>query len=104
MTPTKANKKPSANGAPEAKTSPSGALAAKSNVAAKKEAPAAAPLPKKEAPVVHSANEDGEAKKERAPSAVQTLANELIASNDAQAVLRHAVALEDDREATANQA
>ena len=43
-------------------------------------------------------------KKDRAPSAVQTLALELIASNDGQAVLRHAIALEDDREATANQA
>lgn len=40
----------------------------------------------------------------KAPSAVQALALELIATNDAQAVLRHAIALEDEREATANQA
>jgi hypothetical protein len=40
----------------------------------------------------------------KAPSAVQTLALELIAANDTQAVLRHAIALEDEREATANQA
>jgi hypothetical protein len=40
----------------------------------------------------------------KAPSAIQTLALELIAANDTQAVLRHAIALEDEREATANQA
>lgn len=40
----------------------------------------------------------------KAPSAVQALALELIAANDTQAVLRHAIALEDEREATANQA
>jgi len=43
-------------------------------------------------------------KRDKAPSAMQTLALELSASNDGQAVLRHAIALEDDREATANQA
>jgi hypothetical protein len=43
-------------------------------------------------------------KKDRAPSAAQTLALELANSMDGQAVLRHAIALEDDREATANQA
>ena len=54
-----------------------------------------------------SAADDAEpkdAKKDRAPSAAQALALELSASMDAQAVLRHAIALEDDREATANQA
>jgi hypothetical protein len=45
-----------------------------------------------------------EAKRDKAPSAVQTLASELIANADAQAVLRHAAALEDERENTANQA
>lgn len=45
-----------------------------------------------------------EAKREKAPSAVQALASELIASADAQAVLRHAAALEDERENAANQA
>jgi hypothetical protein len=49
-------------------------------------------------------DEGKEAKRERAPSAVQALAQELVATSDAQAVLRHAVALEDDRETTANQA
>jgi hypothetical protein len=51
---------------------------------------------------------DGElkpdAKRDKAPSAVQALAGELIASADAQAVLRHAAALEDERENAANQA
>ncbi len=99
MTPTKANKKPSAaNGAPERKSSPHGALAAKSAAPASKPAPDKPPEPEA------APTEDLEAKKERAPSAVQALASELIASNDTQAVLRHAVALEDDREATANQA
>ncbi len=45
-----------------------------------------------------------EPKREKAPSAIQTLAQELIAANDAQAVLRHAVALEDERETAANHA
>jgi hypothetical protein len=45
-----------------------------------------------------------DAKRDKAPSAVQTLAGELIASADAQAVLRHAAALEDERENAANQA
>jgi hypothetical protein len=48
--------------------------------------------------------EGKDAKREKAPSAVQTLANELIAAGDPQAVLRHAGALEDERETTANHA
>jgi hypothetical protein len=98
MTPTKANKKPSANGAPERKSSPD-ALVAKGAVPA-----APKPVPPKATPVPAPVIDDSESKKERAPSAVQALANDLIASNDTQAVLRHAVTLEDDREATANQA
>jgi hypothetical protein len=59
-------------------------------------------------PALSSAQDDGsepkEVRKDKAPSAIQTLAQELIATNDGQAVLRHALALEDDREATANHA
>ncbi|HEX5658183.1 MAG TPA: hypothetical protein VFX59_13355, partial [Polyangiales bacterium] len=104
MTPTKANKKPSANAAPDRKSSPGDALVAKgaAPAAAKPVVPAKPTSPEPEPPPPVS--EDLEAKKERAPSAVQALANELIASNDTQAVLRHALSLEDDREATANQA
>jgi hypothetical protein len=43
-------------------------------------------------------------KRDKAPSAIQTLAQELIAANDAQAVQRHALALEDERETAANHA
>jgi hypothetical protein len=45
-----------------------------------------------------------EPKRDKAPSAIQTLAQELITANDSQAVLRHAVALEDERETAANHA
>jgi hypothetical protein len=45
-----------------------------------------------------------ELKRDKAPSAIQTLAQELITANDGQAVLRHAVALEDERETAANHA
>jgi hypothetical protein len=63
------------------------------------------PPPPPSQPPGHIDEGDGSGlKKDRAPSAVQTLALELAASNDGQAVLRHAIALEDDREATANQA
>lgn len=102
MTPTKANKKPSANAAPERKSAP----VAERPLAAREAKPAPTPAtPVPPAAATAPAVEDtGEPKRDRAPSAVQALANELIASNDAQAVLRHAIALEDDREATANQA
>ncbi len=40
----------------------------------------------------------------KAPSPIQSLAMELVASNDAQAVVRHLASLEDEREAPANQA
>jgi hypothetical protein len=63
------------------------------------------PPPPASQPPGHVDEGDGSGlKKDRAPSAVQTLALELAASNDGQAVLRHAIALEDDREATANHA
>ncbi|HEX6240598.1 MAG TPA: hypothetical protein VFZ61_06890 [Polyangiales bacterium] len=64
------------------------------------------PPPAKPSPVHEVAPETGDAKdgkRDKAPSAVQTLAHELIASADAQSVLRHANALEDERETTANQ-
>jgi hypothetical protein len=43
-------------------------------------------------------------KREKAPSAVQALAMELVAAADGAAVLRHATGLEDERETIANQA
>jgi hypothetical protein len=45
-----------------------------------------------------------EAKKDKTPNPVQSLALELIAANDGQSVLRHLASLEDEREAPANQA
>jgi hypothetical protein len=45
-----------------------------------------------------------ELKREKAPSAVQALASELIAANDVSGVQRYAAGLEDERETTANQA
>lgn len=98
MSPTKATKKPTASpsaaGAPERKQLPD-----KSPVSANSPSSSSSML-------VASAPEHElkEPKKDKAPSAVQALAQELIAAGDSQAVLRHAVALEDDREATANQA
>lgn len=100
MSPTKATKKPtaspSAEGATERKqppdkspvntSSPSSSSSSSMLVASGPE------------------NELKEPKKDKGPSAVQALAQELIAASDTQAVLRHAIALEDDREATANQA
>lgn len=98
MSPTKATKKPTA-----------GANGAHGGTSERKSSPPmkANPTP---APVLVTSEVDelskleGNAKRDKAPSAVQALAQELIASSDAQAVLRHAIALEDDRETTANQA
>jgi len=93
MSPTKATKKPTAQpGSTERKGSTLKEAASATS--------AAAVLPRSD----EASDPTKELKKDKAPSAVQTLAQELIASNDGQAVLRHAVALEDDREATANQA
>ena len=95
MSPTKATKKPAATGgSTEPKESPVNDAAASSSAAA---------LVQPQQPAEES-GEPRELKKDKTPSAVQSLALELIASNDGQAVLRHAIALEDDREATANQA
>jgi hypothetical protein len=70
-----------------------------------KSSAAAAPAPKLPAPEpVVEAVDTKELKRDKAPSAVQTLANELIAAGDPQVVLRHAGALEDERETAANQA
>jgi hypothetical protein len=117
MSPTKATKKPtasagaSASGSTERKSpgfkeaANSGASEAArpdSNVPGASSAAAVLPTPPTTPP--DEASDGKDLKKDKAPSAVQTLALELSASNDSQAVLRHAIALEDDREATANQA
>jgi hypothetical protein len=133
MSPTKATKKPSHAGAPpaaekkpmasgKAPAVPTGIKAGGASAAGVKapSAPSSSPAtgskPANKAPtklaeapeplpvpdVVSELKADG--KREKAPSAVQTLANELIASADVQAVLRHAAALEDERENAANQA
>jgi hypothetical protein len=121
MSPTKATKKPSALGPPPArdkKPAASSKPAASGPVSTKAGAVAA----NLKAGIVNttqaSAKPSGklgqtpastpppiaEAKREKAPSAVQALASELIASADTQAVLRHAAALEDERENAANHA
>lgn len=99
MSPTKATKKPTA-----------GANGAPGGTSERKSSPPVKPSPAT-APVLVSSEVDElskldgkDPKRDKAPSAVQALAQELIASSDAQAVLRHAIALEDDRETTANQA
>lgn len=122
MSPTKATKKPTATpgaserGSSERPSERKNAALKDAGVAPGKDSPAvAAPIGASQAATaltpsaaVQPAADDGadgsSVKKDRAPSAVQTLALELAASNDGQAVLRHAIALEDDREAAANQA
>jgi hypothetical protein len=133
MSPTKATKKPAPKkAAPPAKkvsseTSKAPAPAAKkpsadgSKVAASaapvpvaREPQAAAPAEQLEAAVneapaaEHAEGEakhaEGEAKKDKAPSAIERLAQELIVANDAQSVLRHVAALEDEREGPSTQA
>jgi hypothetical protein len=56
------------------------------------------------APAAEAKDKAQDPKRDKVPSAVQTLAQELILANDGQAVLRHAVALEDERETPANHA
>jgi hypothetical protein len=99
MSPTKATKKPT-SGATEA---PGGTSERKSSPPVKA-SPAPAPVLVTSEVDELSKLEGKDAKRDKAPSAVQALAQELIASSDAQAVLRHAITLEDDRETTANQA
>jgi hypothetical protein len=60
------------------------------------------PVPAVPAPTTEAKPQD--LKRDKVPSAIQTLAQELINANDGQAVLRHAVALEDERETAANHA
>jgi hypothetical protein len=123
MSPTKATKKPAPKkAAPPPKkvpveTSKAVAPAAKkpSAEAGKAVAPAA-PVQQavahaevqEEAPVSEApaagAEPAEEARKDKAPSAVERLGQELIAANDPQAVLRHVAALEDDREGPSTQA
>jgi hypothetical protein len=128
MSPNKATKKPAAKKAapppkkasPEANRSPV-AAAKKPSPDGAKVAPsapvtpvlAAAPVPPA-APPAASADETAAAEtldaseplapKDKAPSAIERLASELIAANDSQAVLRHVAALEDDREAPSTMA
>ena len=115
MSPTKATKKPthpgsssSAEKRPEAANAKPGGASAPGN--SKPALPAGRDAGSKPDPVdaedpVASPNEPAtDLKRDKAPSAVQTLASELIANGDAQGVLRHAAALEDERENAANQA
>jgi hypothetical protein len=131
MSPTKATKKPTPAGPPPArdKKLAAGSKAAASGPLSTKAGAASGPVGNKagavaanlKAGTVNSqagAKQSGklapthvpaplpisEPKREKAPSAVQALASELIANADAQAVLRHAAALEDERENAANQA
>lgn len=83
--------------APKAVARPASAQAPKPAV------PEARPTPVPAAPIVAEAK-PVEPKRDKVPSAIQTLAQELITANDGQAVLRHAVALEDERESAANHA
>lgn len=124
MSPTKATKKPTAStgaserGSSERTSERKSSPLKDAGVAPSKDAPAigahngasqvatalAPPAPLPPSPPIADDGIDASVKKDRAPSAVQALALELVASNDGQAVLRHAIALEDDREAAANQA
>jgi hypothetical protein len=125
MSPTKATKKPAA---PVAAKKPAAApgkptppvVAKKPASEAKVAAPApAAPKPVAPAPVPAKVTPpstppsappaaleggDGEPKKEKAPSAIEKLAQELIATGDGPTVLRHLAALEDEREGPSTQA
>ncbi|MDB4987187.1 MAG: proline/alanine-rich repetetive rane anchored protein [Myxococcaceae bacterium] len=98
MSPTKATKKPTASGEDSSAVKSSQVSSNGSSTVMQSSS-----LPPAPASTVDE-GEPKDPKKDRAPSAAQTLALELSASMDGQAVLRHAVALEDDREATANQA
>lgn len=122
MSPTKATKKPTANpgaserGSAERKGTgldagrlDAGRLDAarvKDAGRARDDAPSSSPPapPPSAPPQALDDGDPGALKKDKAPSAVQALALELVSANDGQAVLRHAIALDDDREATANQA
>jgi hypothetical protein len=103
MSPTKATKKPSppaANGA-AAEKKPAAGKRAPGSDGGKSGEHASEPEPHVELETDPKAQET---KKDRPPSPAQSLALELIASNDGQGVQRHVAGLEDEREATANQA
>jgi hypothetical protein len=119
MSPTKATKKPAApvaakKPAPaQAKPAPAKKPPVEARVAAPVAPPKAvapAPAPAAVPPVPPSSppssppEADGEPKKEKAPSAIEKLAQELIAAGDGPSVLRHLAALEDEREAPSTQA
>jgi hypothetical protein len=118
MTPTKATKKPAAPVAakkpaaapgkpapvPAKKPVASDAKVAAPAAPAKAAAPVPAPAPASTPPSAPPPEGDGEPKKEKAPSAIEKLAQELIAAGDTPTVLRHLAALEDEREAPSTQA
>lgn len=123
MTSTKATKKPAAPAPAKAKAAgnkaptaaPKATEISAKGVPAKKAA--APPTTKAPMPVVAEAPSDTESeakkakpdenadkKKDKAPSGVQLLAQELIAQGDTHATLRHLAALEDEREGPSTQA
>lgn len=115
MSPSKATKKPTPPGTSTGTGSGTGSGTRPADKSEKKAAPPKAVAPALTAPAIPVSKPvpdsrppevtDGkEPKRDKAPSAIQTLANELIASADVQGVLRHASALEDERETAANQA
>jgi hypothetical protein len=100
----------SKNGGPAAaKSGSSSGPLAKPAVSAPAAKPALSPPATASAPApadgkVDAREQNQEVKRDRPPSAIQSLASELIAAGDVHAVLRHAAALEDERENAANQA
>ncbi|MET0341811.1 MAG: hypothetical protein ABW252_12475, partial [Polyangiales bacterium] len=105
---TKATKKPTASGGTSERKSAPLKDAVNTSGAAALAAPASDVRSRAEEPRASTTAVDNakDSRREpiKAPTAVQALAQELITANDAQAVLRHALGLEDEREATANQA
>jgi hypothetical protein len=120
MSPTKATKKPAA---PVAAKKPAAAPGKPTPVPAKKPVaseaklaaaaapakapapvPAPAPAPASTPPSAPPPEGDGEPKKEKAPSAIEKLAQELITTGDGPTVLRHLAPLEDEREGPSTQA
>jgi hypothetical protein len=124
MSPTKATKKPATPAAakkPAEKLSTSpvkaSAPAAAHQVAADKKGASASPAGKSvdkapekmpDAPsepgAVTASNGEADAKKDKAPSALEKLAQELILANEVPAVVRHLAALDDEREAPSTHA
>lgn len=122
MSPTKATKKPATptiakkpagqaakGGPPSSEKKVAAPVAAKKDTGDLSKAVAAArtqqAAPAPQQPVALGGPADGaEPKKDKAPSAIEKLARELVDANDTQAVVRHAAALEDEREAPSTHA